>query len=73
MSVFGPDYSDDMDNHFRWNLNFIFGDRIIVTGMIRIIANRGDLQLKYDADDNHNYEICRSKKEGKCEVVPVFN
>jgi hypothetical protein len=62
-----------MDNHFRWKLNVVFGDRTVETGMIRIIAKRGDLQLKYDADDNHNYEIYRSKEEGKGEVVPVFN
>jgi hypothetical protein len=30
----GSDYSDDIDTHFRWNLNLIADDRMIVTGMI---------------------------------------
>jgi hypothetical protein len=41
--------------------------------MIRIIANRGDLQLNCDPNDNQNYEICHRKEEDKGKVVAVFN
>jgi hypothetical protein len=62
-----------VDNYFRWNLYLIPVDRMIVTGMISIIANRGDMQLIYDPNNNQNREICHRKEEGKGEVVLMFN